>query len=147
MVDPQNLQIFDGCCLVYLVEIAAELGVGQIGDPAQRGNRHLRLGKMLVHIVQRVFDGQKRGGMVYGGALLVQLRQNGIEHRHTLVIIPRALERPGLINGLEILTEYGGILGCKALGLQVFLIWNVQIDTKDYLLLGFYVVRAACRNK
>lgn len=128
MVNAQNLQIFDGRGLIDLVEIAAELGIGQIGNAAKRGYGHLRLGKMLMHIVQRMLDGQKCGGMVDGGALLVQLRQNGIEHGHALVIVSRTLERPGLVNGLEILTEYGRILGCKALGLQVLLIGDIQID-------------------
>ena len=91
VVNTQNLQILDGGGLVYLIEIAAELGVRQIGNPAQGGNRHLRIGKMLVHIVQGVLDGQKRRGVVNGGALLVQLRQNGVEHGHTFVVVARAL--------------------------------------------------------
>lgn len=91
VVDAQGLKILDRCGLIYLIEVAAELGIRQIGDPAQRGDRHIRIGKILVHIVQSVLDGQKGRRVVNGGALFVQLRQDGVEYGHTFVVVTRAL--------------------------------------------------------
>lgn len=147
VVDAQNLQVFDGRGLIDLVEIAAELGVGKIGDLTQGGNGHLRVCKMLMHIIQRVFDGQKCRGVVDGGALFVQLCQNGVEHGHALVIIARAFERPGLVNGLKVFPEYRGVLRGEKLRLEVFQIGNIQIDTQNNFLLGFDVVGAARGDK
>lgn len=48
---------------------------------------------------------------------------------------------------MEVLPENRRIWGRKGLGLQVFLIGDVQVDAKHHFLLGFDVVGVAGRNK
>lgn len=147
MINTQNLQIFNGCGLIYLMEIAAELRIRQIGNAAQRGNRHICIGEMLVHIIQRVLDGQESGGMIDRRTLFIQLGQNGIEHGHAFVVIARPLQGPGLIDRLEVIPENRGVLGDKGLWFQIFLVGDVQVDAQNNFLLGFDVIRVARGNK
>ena len=91
VVDAQDLQIFDRCGTIYLIEIPPELGVGQIGNMTKGGYGHLRLGKMLVHVVNGMLDGAKSRGVVSGRALLIQLAENGVKQGHAFVVMSGTL--------------------------------------------------------
>lgn len=124
-----------------------ELRIRQVRNLAQSGDLHLRIGKVLMHILDRLFNGKERGGLVGGRALLLQMAENGVEQRHALMVIAGAFAIPRIVDRSERIHQHRRVLQREQLRRKGFRRRNVQIDTEHFLRLGLNMVGAACGKK